>query len=101
MQADAIRDVASTALSDRAWQRSLGASCLLHGAVVAALLMTWHIQPKPAPLLRPIPVTLVHTADTAPDRAVQPAQATPEPPAPREEAAAAPAPPVAAARKAP
>ena len=61
MQARVIRDAAATALGDRAWQRSLGASCLLHGAVLAALLTTWHIEPKPQPLLRPIPVSLSST----------------------------------------
>jgi protein TonB len=87
---------------DRAWQRSLGASGLLHGAVLAAMLLTWHIEPKPLPELRPIPVTLVHTAETAPERAAQPAQATAEPPAPlKEEPPASPAPSVALAKPAP
>lgn len=102
MQARVIRDIAATTLGDRAWQRSLGASCLLHGAVLAALLITWHIEPKPQPLLRPIPVTLVHTDETAPERAAQPTQAVPEQPAPQQEAAAAPsAPPVAIANTTP
>jgi periplasmic protein TonB len=96
MQARVIRDAAATALGDRAWQRSLGASCLLHGAVLAALLTTWHIEPKPQPLLRPIPVTLVHTDETAPERTTQPTQTAPEQPAPQQEAAAAPSGPVAA-----
>ncbi len=102
MQARVIRDIAATTLGDSAWQRSLGASCLLHGAVLAALLITWHIEPKPQPLLRPIPVTLIHTDETAPERAAQPTQAAPEQPAPQQEAAAAPsAPPVAVANTTP
>jgi periplasmic protein TonB len=102
MQARVIRDITATALGDRAWQRSLGASCLLHGAVLAALLITWHIEPKPQPLLRPIAVTLVHTDETAPERAAQPPQSQPEQPTPQQETAAMPpAPPVAAETKPP
>jgi protein TonB len=112
MQARAMKDVATAPLGDRTWQRSLGASGLLHGAVIAALLLTWRIEPKPLPELRPIPVTLVHTDETAPERAAQPTDAAPEPPAPQheaaapeppapQEAAAVPAPPVAAAAEAP
>src|SRR5579872_5330919 len=107
MQADVIRDFATTAPSDRVWrdrrwQCSLGASCLLHGALLAALLMTWHTQPKTQPLLRPIPVTLIHTDETAPDRAALPAQAAAEPPAPpKEEAPASPAPAIARANPTP
>jgi protein TonB len=78
MQARVIKDIAATALGDPAWQRSLGVSCLLHGAVLAALVFTWHIEPKPHPLLRPIAVTLIHTDETAPERAAQPVQATEE-----------------------
>ena len=89
MQARVMTDVAATAPGDRAWQRSLGASGLLHGAVLAALLLTWHIEPKPQPLRRPIPVTLIHTDETAPERAAQPAQAAPEQSAPQQEEAAA------------
>lgn len=116
MQARAMRDVATAAPSDhmaadhmapsdhiwldRAWQRSFGASCLLHGAVLAALLITWHIEPKPAPLLHPIAVTLVHTDEAATDRAAQQARAVPEQPAPQQKAAAAP-PPAATAAKTP
>lgn len=85
----AIKDIAAAALGDRAWQGSLGASGLLHGAVITALLLTWHIEPKPLPALHPIPVTLVHTGAAAPERAAQPAEAAPEPPTPRREAAAA------------
>lgn len=98
MQANVIRDFATTAPSDRVWrdrrwQCSLGASCLLHGALLAALLMTSHIQPKPQPLLHPISVTLIHTDETAPERAAQPAQAAEPPAPPKEETPATPAPP--------
>jgi protein TonB len=86
---------------DRAWQRSLGASCFLHGAVLAALLIAWHIEPKPMPVLRPIAVTLIHTDETAPDRAAQEAQAAPEHPAPQQKAATAPPPPATTAAKMP
>jgi protein TonB len=78
MQASGLKDGAATALGDRAWQRSLGASGLLHGAVLAALLLTWRIEPKPLPELHPIAVTLIHTDETAPERAAQPAQAAPD-----------------------
>ncbi|HEY1505446.1 MAG TPA: energy transducer TonB [Stellaceae bacterium] len=89
MQAKAIKDVATgAALGDRAWQHSLGASGLLHGTVIAALLLTWHIDSKPLPELRRIPVTLVHTDETASERAAQPTEAAPEPPTPRHEAEA-------------
>jgi protein TonB len=102
MQARVIKNAAATALGDPAWQRSLVASGLLHGAVLAALLLTWRIEPKPQPLLRPIPVTLIHTDEMAPERAAQSAQATAEPPAPlKEEASASPAPTVALAKPAP
>jgi protein TonB len=100
MQARLINHVAATALGDRAWQRSLGASGLLHGAVLAAVLLTWHIEPKSLPALHPIAVTLVHTDATAPERTAQQAQAIPEPPAPQQEAAEA-TPPVAAATDTP
>jgi protein TonB len=69
---------------------------LLHGALLAALLMTWHIEPKPQPLLRPIPVTLIHTDETAPERAALPAQAAEPSATPKEEALASPAPPAVA-----
>lgn len=95
MQADpsenvATQDVAAAALGNRGpkdygWQRSLGASGLLHGAAIAALVLAWHIEPKPVPVLHPIPVTLIHTDDTAPERAVQPAQVAPQAPAPAPE----------------
>jgi protein TonB len=84
---------------DRAWQRSFAASCLLHAAVLAALLITWHIEPKPAPLPHPIAVTLVHTDEAAADRAAQQAQAAPEQPAPQQKVTAAPPPPAATAAK--
>ena|SRR6185312_2847952 len=87
MQARAMKNAAAAALGDRAWQRSLGASGLLHGAVIAALLLTWHIEPKPLPQLHPIPVTLIHTDETALERAAQPLEAAPEPPASPQEAA--------------
>jgi protein TonB len=87
MQARLIKDVRATALGDRAWQRSLGASGLLHGAVLAAVLLSWHIEPKSFPALHPIAVTLVHTDATAPERAAQQAQAIPEQPAPQQGAA--------------
>ena len=77
MQARSIRDVAATALGDRAWQRALGASCLLHGAVLAALLNAWHIEPKAPTAPRPIPVTLVRTDDAAPARAAPPLEHAP------------------------
>ncbi len=69
-----MRDVAAAALGDRAWQRALVASCLLHGAVIAALLLTWHIQPKLATAPPPIAVTLVRTDDAAPARAAPPVE---------------------------
>ena len=97
MQAGHIKDGAAATLGDPAWQRSLGASGVLHGAVLAALLLTWHIEPKSLPTLHPIAVTLVHTDETAPERAAQQAQAIPEQPAPKQEAAATPTPPIAAA----
>jgi periplasmic protein TonB len=100
MQAKLIKDIAATALGDRAWQRSLGASGLLHGAVLAAVLQTWHVEPISLPALHPIAVTLVHTDATAPERAAQPAQAIPEQPAPQQESTAA-TPPVATAAAAP
>lgn len=96
MQARAIKNAAAAALGDRAWQRSLGASGLLHGAAIAALLLTWHIEPKPLPEFHPIPVTLIHTDGTAPERAAQPAEALPELSASPPQEAAAPSPPVVA-----
>ncbi|HWE72168.1 MAG TPA: hypothetical protein VG328_03345 [Stellaceae bacterium] len=102
MQAGIVKDMATAAprnllWRDRAWQRSLGASCALHGAVVAALLVGWHIEPKPFPELRPIPVTLIRSGEIAPQRAVQPA---PEPAAPpAKKVPAKPAAPVVAAAK--
>src|SRR6185312_5581008 len=99
MQARAMKNAAAAALGDRAWQRSLGASGLLHGAVIAALLLTWHIEPKPLPQLHPIPVTLIHTDETALERAAQPAEAVPEPPTPQHDVTAPP--PVVAATEAP
>ena len=69
-----MRDVVATALGDRAWQRALGASCLLHGAVLAALIFTWHIEPKLPTARPPIPVTLVRSDDAAPSRAAPPVE---------------------------
>jgi len=109
MRARAIENAAGAAPNDRvwgdrvwddpAWQRSLGASGLLHGAVIAALLITWHIAPQPPAEFHPIPVTLIHTDETAPERAAQQAPAAPEPPAPAGDAAPSAA--VAAAKSAP
>ena len=74
MPARPIRDAAATALGDRAWPRALGASCLLHGAVLAALVFTWPIEPKTPIALHPIPVTLVRSDDAAPARAAPPVE---------------------------
>src|SRR6185437_1388314 len=104
MQAIAMRDLAAPSdhlWRDRAWRGSLGASCLLHGAALAALLLTWHIEPKSLPALHTISVTLIHTDETAIERAAQPAQATPEPPARHQKAAPAPPPPAVTAAKTP
>jgi protein TonB len=103
MQVKAFQDVAAAAPGDRGqkdygWPRSLGASGLLHGAAIAALLITWHIEPKPQSLLRPIPVTLVHTDETAPERAALPGEASAPTP---KEMPAEPPPPVIAAAKPP
>ena len=99
----AIKDDAAAALADRGpkdygWQRSLGASGLLHGAAIAALLVTWHIEPKPLPVPHPIPVTLIHTDATAPERAAQPSETASAQPT-QEKEARSPAPPVVTARE--
>ena len=54
-----------TILDDRAFARSLGASCLLHGAALALVLVGWQIEQKPSLSLQPIPVTLVRSDDAA------------------------------------
>ena len=80
-----MKDVATAAPGnalwrDRAWQRSLGASCLLHSAVFLSVLVAWHIEPKPFPELHSIPVTLVRTDEIAPQHAAQLAPEQPIPP---------------------
>lgn len=62
-----------TIFADRGFARSMGASCILHGAIVVLVLIGWRIEQRPIPPLKPIPVTLVRTDETAPQALAVPA----------------------------
>jgi protein TonB len=62
-----------TVFADRAFARSMGASCVLHGAIIVLLVLGWRIERQQIPALKPIPVTLVKTDETAPPTLAIPA----------------------------